>query len=110
MPERRASDLARALNLSTSRLQHLFKKYFGVSIDNYSMNLRLQCAEKLVRTTFRCFKEIGQEVGISDHSNFSRYFKKRFGLTPSAYRKAIGSGVNHKIADFTTKKGLTAAD
>jgi len=109
-PDMRASELASAVNLSTSRLQHLFKTQAGVSIDDYSMDLRLQRAEELVRTTFRSFKEIGQEVGIWDHSNFSRYFKKRFELSPSAYRKAIGSGVNHKIADFTTKKGLTAAD
>ena len=108
-PDMRASELARAVNLSTSRLQHLFKTQAGISIDDYSMDLRLQRAEELVRT-FRSFKEIGQEVRISDPSNFSRYFKKRFELSPSAYRKAIGSGVNHKIADFTTKKGLTAAD
>src|SRR5437773_7828729 len=31
--------------------------------------------------TFLSFKEIGQEVGISDHSNFSRNFKKRFGIS-----------------------------
>src|SRR5207247_9475412 len=41
----------------------------------------LQRAEKLVRMTFLSFKEIGQEVGISDHSNFSRNFKKRFGIS-----------------------------
>ena len=109
-PDMRASELARAVNLSTSRLQHLFKIQARVSIDDYSMDLRLQRAEELVRTTFRSFKEIGQEVGISDPSNFSRYFKKRFGLSPRAYRTAIGSSFNQKIADFTKKKELTAAD
>lgn len=109
-PDMRASELARAVNLSNSRLQHLFKAHAGTSIDDYSMDLRLWHAEKLVRTTFRSFKEIGQEIGISDHSNFSRYFKKRFGLPPSAYRRATGSRVNHKIAGFTTKNTLTAAD
>jgi|SRR5436309_927771 len=104
----RASALAVAVNLSTSRLQHLFKTQVGLSIDDYSLDLRLQRAEKSVRTTLRSFKEIGQEIGISDHSNFSRYFKKRFGQSPRAYRSAIHSRVNHKIAGLTTKKELTA--
>ena len=107
-PDMRASELASAVNLSTSRLQHSFKTQAGVSIDDYSMDLRLQRAEELVRTTFRSFKEIGHEVGISDRSNFSRYFKKRFGQSPRAYRSAIHSRVNHKIAGLTTKKELTA--
>ena len=47
-PDMRASELASAVNLSTSRLQHLFKTQAGVSIDDYSMDLRLQRAEELV--------------------------------------------------------------
>ena len=33
-PDMRASELARAVNLSTSRLQHLFKTQAGISIDD----------------------------------------------------------------------------
>src|SRR5437667_7892049 len=69
-PDMRASELARAVNLSTSRLQHLFKTQAGISIDDYSMDLRLQRAEELVRTTFRSFKEIGRRSGFQTHRIF----------------------------------------
>jgi AraC-like DNA-binding protein len=32
--------------------------------------------------------EICYRVGFSDQANFSRAFKKQFGVSPSAYRKS----------------------
>src|SRR5207253_1108704 len=44
---------------------------------------------QLLITTHLSIKEIRNKAGISDGSNFVRDFKKRFGLTPSAYRKTL---------------------
>jgi two-component system response regulator YesN len=77
------------VRLSPDHLERLFKKEVGTSIGRYAMELRLQRASKLLESTFRSIEEIRDEVGIPDGSNFVRHFKNRFGVTPSAYRKAL---------------------
>jgi transcriptional regulator GlxA family with amidase domain len=87
-PQLRTSQLAALVDLSPTHLERLFKKHLGISIRKFSAELGLQKAMKLLKTTFRSVKEIRNETGIPDASNFVRYFKERFGLSPSAYRKA----------------------
>jgi AraC-like DNA-binding protein len=91
-----AGDLARAwdvaqlallVNLSASRFRHLFKEETGRSVNQYLRELRLERAEYLLRTTFFSLKEVAMRVGLSSTSHFVQYFKKRYGVTPSVYRK-----------------------
>ena len=35
--------------------------------------------------------EIAYQVGFADQAHFSRSFKKRYGVTPTEYRKRDGS-------------------
>lgn len=49
---------------------------------------RLEAAKELLETTFLSVKEIGGLAGFVDNSHFVRYFKKRYGATPSEHRKA----------------------
>jgi transcriptional regulator GlxA family with amidase domain len=80
------SQLARFLNLSESRLRHLFKDETGVSPMQYLKAQRIQRARRLLETTFLNVKEIMLKVGVKDKSHFTRDFKKAFGLSPSQYR------------------------
>ena len=38
--------------------------------------------------------EIMEKVGFSEYSNFSNYFKKKMGVTPSRFRKNLKSNRN----------------
>jgi AraC family transcriptional regulator of arabinose operon len=78
--------LARALNLSVSRLHHLFKAETGLSPMRYLKAQRMQKAQELLETTFLNVKEVLLKVGVKDESHFLRDFKKKFGLSPSQYR------------------------
>ncbi|MFL6333976.1 MAG: helix-turn-helix domain-containing protein [Pyrinomonadaceae bacterium] len=78
--------LAESLNISESRLRHLFKASTGSSPKEYLQSLRLRRAEELLCTTFLSIKEIRISVGIVDGSNFIRHFKKVYGTTPLEYR------------------------
>ena len=91
-PHLRTAQLAALVDLSPDHLERLFKKQLGASISGYSIDLRLQKARTLLRSTYRSVKEIRNEIGIPDASNFVRYFKERFGLSPSACRKASDIG------------------
>jgi AraC family transcriptional regulator len=56
---------------------------------------RLERAEFLLRTTFLTIKEVLSEAGVSSMSHFVTYFKKRYGMTPTAYRKHLAIFVKH---------------
>lgn len=79
-------ELARSVNLSSSRLCHLFTVEMGVPPARYLKTLRLQQARELLETSFLNVKEVANKVGINDESHFVRDFKKLHGLTPARYR------------------------
>jgi AraC-like DNA-binding protein len=79
-------ELARAVNLSPSRLHQLFKEQTGVSPAKYLKVVRLEHAKGLLETSFLSVKEIRNKVGIRDESHFMRDFRSAYGLTPTQYR------------------------
>src|SRR5687768_7634086 len=81
--------LAERVNLSASRFRHLFKEETGQSVKQYLRELRLERAEFLLRTTFLAVKEVRLRAGLSSTTHFVQYFKRRYGVTPSAYRKLL---------------------
>lgn len=79
-------ELAQAINLSSSRMCHLFKTETGVSPKQYIKMVRIQRAKELLLTSFLSVKEIARMVGARDESHFVRDFKKECGFTPTQYR------------------------
>ncbi len=80
-------DLARTVNLSSSRLNYLFKTAVGLTVSRYIRSLRMERAKGLLETTFLTVKEIGSECGLKDESHFVQNFKATHGLTPLRYRQ-----------------------
>ena len=78
--------IARQVNLSVSRLRHIFKSETGLTLKQYCTARRLQEAKKLIEGTFLNIKEIMARVGIRDKNQFTRSFKRTYGLTPVEYR------------------------
>ena len=77
---------AKLVNLSPSRLRHLFKSETGITPNQFIKEVRLREAERLLRTTFLRVKEIMNRVGFLDESHFGHEFKKTYGVSPSKYR------------------------
>lgn len=78
--------LAKLVNLSPSRLRHLFKSETGITPNQFIKQVRLSEAGKLLRTSFLRVKEIMNRVGFLDESHFGHEFKKAYGVSPSKYR------------------------
>ena len=82
--------LANIVDLSPSRFRHLFKQETGTSPAHYLKQLRMRKAAMLLRTTFLSVKEVLKQAGINSNSHFVTDFKKIHGMTPTAFRRAIG--------------------
>jgi transcriptional regulator GlxA family with amidase domain len=79
-------EIATSVNLSLSRLHHLFKAQTGTTPAQYLRFLRMEQARELLEFTFMSVKQIMVSVGVRDRSHFEREFKRMYGLTPTRYR------------------------
>src|SRR5262245_1605877 len=89
-------DLARRVNLSRSRLTHLFRVEVGCSPARYFRQARLDRARQLVEETSLSIKEIMARVGFNDPSHFSRDFSRRHGVSPRRLRARARSPGSHE--------------
>jgi transcriptional regulator GlxA family with amidase domain len=83
--------MAEAVRLSVPRFKQLFKQEMGISPMAYLLELRLERAREMIRDThsFLQIKEIGAKCGLKNDSHFTKYFKKRYGMTPTETRNKI---------------------
>ena len=79
-------DLAQRVNLSSSRLSHLFKAKMGLSLTIFLVDRRMERAADLLRSTEMRVKEITYIVGYQQEPSFVRAFRRRFECTPTSYR------------------------
>ena len=85
-------DLAESMDLSEPHLQKIFRDAVGMPPITYIQHLRFEKAKELLKDRdFLRIQEICQEVGINDQSHFTRDFKKKYGTTPTQYRKDFWS-------------------
>ena len=64
-----------------------FKKATGQAPGDYIQTLRIEEAKQLLETTAMLVDEVSAEVGYSEPSSFRAAFRKRVGISASAYRK-----------------------
>jgi len=82
----RVSQMAEHLGISRSHLFRVFKESMGVSVQEYLLSFRLERAVSLMESTDMNIKEIMYSCGFNDLPNFSRQFRKAYGMPPAAYR------------------------
>lgn len=84
--------LATQLNVSKVYLSTVFKKETGKTVTEYINDKRISYAKHLLRTTSLQIQTVSLHCGIMDVHYFSKLFKQKTGMTPSAFRtKAISS-------------------
>lgn len=82
-----AVSLSALVNLSPSRFRHLFKQETGVGPAQFLKEFRLRKAERMLRTSFLSVKQILKQVGLGSNTHFVHDFRKKHGMTPTAYRR-----------------------
>jgi AraC-like DNA-binding protein len=79
--------LARELGVSPFHFIRQFEAVFGVTPHQYRIQVRLDRAKQLLATRQRSVTSVCMEVGFSSLGSFSTLFTRRFGETPSEYRR-----------------------
>lgn len=80
------SALASELNVSSVYLSTVFKKETGKTVTEYINEKRISYAKHLLRTTSLQIQTVSLHCGIMDIHYFSKLFKQKTGMTPSAFR------------------------
>ncbi len=80
------SDMAKDLSYNYVYLSRVFKKQFGKSIYEYYCEKKLELAKQYVRGTNKSVTEIAELLNYSSIYVFSRLFKSKFGVSPTAMR------------------------
>jgi AraC-like DNA-binding protein len=93
------SDVAQSLNLSPSRLRHLFKMETGITPARYLKARRMQKAKELLETTLLNIKQVMLKAGFKHRSHFVNDFRKAYGLSPSQYRLQFLLDKQNKIEE-----------
>ena len=74
------------LNVSQSTLQIATKTIFHTSPKTILDDTLIFCAKRLLADPCKRIQEIGYDLGFSEATNFSKFFKKHTGYTPENYR------------------------
>ena len=82
-------DLARHVGVNRSHLFRIFKKMLGMSPQEYLLGFKLTRARELMETSDLSVTEILYSCGFNDLSNFSKQFKKAYGVSPVTFRKNL---------------------
>jgi len=80
-------DIASQLNISASCFRKYFRQQTGYSPHEYIVLRRIDHAKELLLSTDRTVNQISFASGYNSEENFIRSFKKKVGISPSAFRK-----------------------
>lgn len=82
-----SSHLSKVLNFDYTYLSNLFSSVTGTTIEQFIINQRIEKVKELLVYDELTLSEIAWQTGYSSVQHLSNQFKKRIGMSPSAYKK-----------------------
>lgn len=79
-------DLALQMGTNEYKLKYGFKQLYGTTVFRFLIQERLRKAKTLIQHSKLSLKRIAQMTGFKSITHFSRAFKEKYGLPPSALR------------------------
>jgi AraC-like DNA-binding protein len=93
-------EIATACGQSVRQLQRRFQTAFGVTPQEFLLKTRVLSAARLLEASTASMSEVARKCGFIDQSSFTQHFRKRTGMTPTAYR------LNHRHQAGKTKPAI----
>ena len=91
-PDLRVADVAAHAALSSHQLNRIMRSETGMTIGRAISEYRLNRAKELLATTGFSTTVIAAMCGFRERSYFSAFFRRRFGVSPSAWRELGAAG------------------
>ena len=82
-------ELAEAAGASRSGLQRMFKLFQQESIHEFLLRMRLDQARQLLCDRRLAVKEVSARLNFSSEFYFSRFFRRKTGMSPRQFRESI---------------------
>lgn len=79
-------EISKIIGINQNKLRKEFKEQYQTTIVNYISELRMLKAKKMIVNNRIMIKEIAIECGYEYVQNFTRAFKKKFGVSPEKLR------------------------
>ena len=80
-------EMADMCGYSASHFMKFFRRQMGMSFVEYLNDYRLLMAARMLASTEETVTEIARLSGFDQPSYFNRLFRRKYGMTPSEYRK-----------------------
>jgi AraC family transcriptional activator of pobA len=85
-----SGDYEKLLHVSAAVLNRASKTYFKKTLTELIVERLMIEAKRQLYLTAKPVKEIAYELGYTDEFYFSRFFKKRVGVSPQLFRDTVG--------------------
>ncbi|MGG5209534.1 helix-turn-helix domain-containing protein [Chryseobacterium sp. MIQD13] len=82
----RAEDIGKLTGFSQNKIRKEFKYQYNMTVTDYISELRMLKAKKMIIDKDIMIKEIAIECGYEYVQNFTRAFRKKFGVSPEKMR------------------------
>ncbi|WP_074242006.1 helix-turn-helix transcriptional regulator [Chitinophaga niabensis] len=82
------SGLGKKFGMADTNLKMNFKTMFHSTIHNFVIGSKMELA-KLLLEEGEDVNQVAEKVGYPETTNFIRAFKKKFGVTPAAYKSSL---------------------
>ena len=89
--------MARAACFSHRQFHRLMVQVLGETPGTHQRRLRLDRGAWLLLTSRATVLDVALETGFENHETFTRAFRTRFGITPSAFRTNRGATLPRSI-------------
>lgn len=80
------SELSKLINIDKFRLIRSFKSQTGKTPHEYLLDLKIEKAKKMLKSSKCTITEISLMCGFASHSHFTTTFRKKTGISPTEYR------------------------
>ena len=84
---RNLNEVAEACHVDSAYLCRLFQRFGRERPSRYLLHLRLNRAAELIQNSGLMIRAVSDQLGFSDPYNFSRAFRRAFGVPPGHLRK-----------------------
>jgi AraC-like DNA-binding protein len=100
-PKISPSTISAKLNISQSYLYDIFAAQ-NISVSDEIWDRRISRAHKMLQEASlskKSISEIASACGFTSQAHFSRRFKERYGISPTAFRKTASARRPHRLAE-----------